>query len=79
MIKQYPFFHLDIPFPLWVQKKSLIMDQSEHFKRAELACIHSGLCRMAPDFMEVLENTRRLYGKEASRLREKLWKPNHAS
>ena len=37
------------------------MDQSEHFRRAELAS--SQLCRMDTNFMEVLEDVRRLYDK----------------
>ena len=39
------------------------MDQSEHFNRTELTCTHTGLCRMDPCFMEVLEDVRRIYDK----------------
>ena len=39
------------------------MDQSEHFRKAELACRHTGQCRMDPSFMEVLEDVRRIYDK----------------
>ena len=39
------------------------MDQSEHFRRAELACRHIGGCEMNKEFIAVLEDVRRIYDK----------------
>ena len=38
------------------------MNQSEHFRRTELACRHTGLCEMDEEFMEVLDVCR-IYGR----------------